>query len=102
MQIRTKALCQPSWGPTRTVAHLQPDQAVMPVGRGAGPVINPRGLARTEGLAPYGLGHDGLGPYVHCPYGLVHRDLKPSNVVISDPQKLETVKIVDFGLAIKV
>jgi cyclin-dependent kinase-like len=32
----------------------------------------------------------------------VHRDLKPSNVVISDPQKLETVKIVDFGLAIKV
>ena len=33
---------------------------------------------------------------------VVHRDLKPSNVVISDPQKLETVKIVDFGLAIKV
>ena len=31
----------------------------------------------------------------------VHRDLKPSNVVIDDPNNLETVKIVDFGLAIK-
>lgn len=32
----------------------------------------------------------------------VHRDLKPSNVVIDNLQDLETVKIVDFGLAIKV
>lgn len=32
----------------------------------------------------------------------VHRDLKPSNVVIDDVSNLETVKIVDFGLAIKV
>jgi serine/threonine protein kinase len=31
----------------------------------------------------------------------VHRDLKPSNVVIDDLNNLETVKIVDFGLAIK-
>jgi serine/threonine protein kinase len=32
----------------------------------------------------------------------VHRDLKPTNVVIDDLLNLETVKIVDFGLAIKV
>ena len=32
----------------------------------------------------------------------VHRDLKPSNVVIDDLSNLETVKIVDFGLAIKI
>lgn len=31
----------------------------------------------------------------------VHRDLKPSNIVISDLSNLETVKLVDFGLAIK-
>ena len=31
----------------------------------------------------------------------VHRDLKPSNIVISDINNLETVKLVDFGLAIK-
>lgn len=31
----------------------------------------------------------------------VHRDLKPSNIVISDFNDLESVKIVDFGLAIK-
>lgn len=31
----------------------------------------------------------------------VHRDLKPSNIVIDDISNLETVKIVDFGLAIK-
>ena len=32
---------------------------------------------------------------------LVHRDLKPSNVVIDDINNLDTVKLVDFGLAIK-
>ncbi len=32
---------------------------------------------------------------------LVHRDLKPSNVVIEDLSNLESVKLVDFGLAIK-
>ena len=31
----------------------------------------------------------------------VHRDLKPSNVVISNPSDYETMKIVDFGLAVK-
>ncbi len=31
----------------------------------------------------------------------MHRDLKPSNIVIDDIGNLETVKIVDFGLAIK-
>lgn len=31
----------------------------------------------------------------------MHRDLKPSNVVIYDINNLETVKLVDFGLAIK-
>ena len=31
----------------------------------------------------------------------VHRDLKPSNVVVSDINNLETVKLVDFGLAVK-
>ena len=31
----------------------------------------------------------------------VHRDLKPSNVVVSNPNDLETIKIVDFGLAVK-
>lgn len=34
-------------------------------------------------------------------YDYVHRDLKPSNIVISDLNNLETVKLVDFGLAIK-
>lgn len=32
---------------------------------------------------------------------LVHRDLKPSNIVIDDLNNLESVKLVDFGLAIK-
>lgn len=32
----------------------------------------------------------------------MHRDVKPSNVVIDDLNDLQTVKIVDFGLAIKV
>ena len=32
----------------------------------------------------------------------VHRDLKPSNIVIDNVNKLETMKVVDFGLAVKV
>ena len=43
----------------------------------------------------YGLQH------IHS-FDYVHRDIKPSNVVIDDVSDLETVKIVDFGLAIKV
>ena len=31
----------------------------------------------------------------------VHRDIKPSNVVIGDINDLDTIKFVDFGLAIK-
>lgn len=31
----------------------------------------------------------------------LHRDLKPSNVVVDDINNLESVKLVDFGLAIK-
>ena len=32
----------------------------------------------------------------------IHRDLKPGNVVIEDPNDLSTVKVIDFGLALKV
>lgn len=32
----------------------------------------------------------------------IHRDMKPSNVVIENPNDLSTVKLVDFGLAIKI
>jgi len=39
--------------------------------------------------------------HIHS-FDYVHRDLKPTNVVIDDIKNLETVKIVDFGLAIKV
>lgn len=31
----------------------------------------------------------------------VHRDLKPSNVVIPNENKLENLKLIDFGLAVK-
>lgn len=31
----------------------------------------------------------------------VHRDLKPSNIVLSDPNDFESIKIVDYGLAVK-
>lgn len=31
----------------------------------------------------------------------VHRDIKPNNIVIGDLKNLESVKLVDFGLAIK-
>ena len=34
-------------------------------------------------------------------HDVVHRDLKPSNVVLADADKLEKVKLVDFGLAVK-
>jgi len=33
---------------------------------------------------------------------LVHRDLKPSNIVIQNVKDLETIKIVDFGLAVSI
>ena len=31
----------------------------------------------------------------------VHRDIKPNNIVIGNVKNLESVKLVDFGLAIK-
>lgn len=31
---------------------------------------------------------------------MIHRDIKPSNIVIEDPENLETVKLVDFGLSL--
>ena len=31
----------------------------------------------------------------------MHRDLKPSNLVLKDPLDLESIKLVDFGLAVK-
>ena len=34
-------------------------------------------------------------------HDFVHRDLKPSNVVLTDADKLDKVKLVDFGLAVK-
>lgn len=34
-------------------------------------------------------------------YDFVHRDLKPSNIVIADSNNLESMQLVDFGLAIK-
>lgn len=30
----------------------------------------------------------------------VHRDLKPSNIVFAEKQNFESIKLVDFGLAI--
>jgi calcium-dependent protein kinase len=33
---------------------------------------------------------------------LVHRDLKPSNIVIDRLNDLESIKIVDFGLAVSI
>lgn len=40
--------------------------------------------------------------HMHNESDLVHRDLKPSNIVISRLADPETVKIVDFGLAVKI
>lgn len=31
--------------------------------------------------------------------GIMHRDLKTENIVLAVPNKLETIKIIDFGLA---
>lgn len=39
---------------------------------------------------------------MHNESDLVHRDMKPSNIVIQRLADLESVKIVDFGLAVKI
>lgn len=31
----------------------------------------------------------------------VHRDIKPSNIVIGEEGQYDTIKLVDFGLAVK-
>lgn len=31
--------------------------------------------------------------------GIFHRDIKPSNIVFKDPNKLESICLIDFGLA---
>lgn len=33
-------------------------------------------------------------------FNMIHRDIKPSNIVIEDPEDLETVKLLDFGLSL--
>jgi calcium-dependent protein kinase len=32
---------------------------------------------------------------------MIHRDIKPSNVVIKDPSDMSSLKLIDFGLAVK-
>jgi len=44
----------------------------------------------------HGLNH------IQIQMDLVHRDLKPSNIVIDRLNDLESIKIVDFGLAISI
>ena len=36
--------------------------------------------------------------YLHS-YGIVHRDLKPDNIMITQPNDLGVLKIMDFGLS---
>lgn len=33
-------------------------------------------------------------------FNMIHRDIKPSNIVIEDPDNLESIKLVDFGLSL--
>ena len=33
-------------------------------------------------------------------FNMIHRDIKPSNIVIENPDNLETVKLLDFGLSL--
>ena len=40
--------------------------------------------------------------HIQLEMDLVHRDLKPSNIVIQKLSDLETVKIVEFGLAVSI
>lgn len=40
--------------------------------------------------------------HIQTEMDLVHRDLKPSNIVIERLNDLESIKIVDFGLAVSI
>lgn len=35
-------------------------------------------------------------------HNIIHRDLKLENLVLLEPNKVETVKLIDFGLAIPI
>ncbi len=39
--------------------------------------------------------------YLHDDLNIIHRDIKPENIVITDYNDLTTVKLIDFGLAVK-
>ena len=39
--------------------------------------------------------------YLHDHVNVIHRDLKPENIVIVDYDDLSSVKLIDFGLAVK-
>lgn len=39
--------------------------------------------------------------FLHDDLNVIHRDLKPQNVCIMDSKDLSTVKLIDFGLAVK-
>jgi serine/threonine protein kinase len=39
--------------------------------------------------------------YLHDDVGLIHRDLKPENIVIDSESNLGSMKLIDFGLAVK-
>lgn len=40
--------------------------------------------------------------HIQTQMDLVHRDLKPSNIVIDRLSDMESIKIVDFGLAVSI
>lgn len=39
--------------------------------------------------------------HLHDEMGVIHRDLKPENLVVDSRDDLSSVKLIDFGLAVK-